>query len=298
MYSSIKGADTMKLGIIGIGNIGGIFTVRFSQELKGENGHEIWIFDTNREKADSLCQVYAEKNKELEYVHISSSPVELCSRAEIIFLAVKPQDAFVLFEQIKEVDFSSKTILSTMAAITLETLENALVTRNIVRIMPNVPISIGKGVIGMTTLSTLSEEKNKEILRLLEGLGLVVDIKEKDFAALTALSGSSPAFVFVIVETLIDSGLMMGLSYDVSKKLVLGTLEGSARLLQEQDDLHPAVMKNKVTSPGGTTIEGIYQLEREGLRGILMKIMLETFNKAQKMSLSAGGDENVHGKSR
>lgn len=280
----------MNLGIIGIGNIGGIFTTRFSQALQTEADHQIWIYDTNEQKTLKFVT--------FSNVHLCHTPAEVCQQAEIIFLAVKPQDAFSLFEQIRGVDVSTKTIVSTMAGITLDTLENALVARNIVRIMPNVPISIGKGVIGITSLSTLSGEKSKEILRLLENLGVVVPLKEKDFAALTALSGSSPAFVFVIVETLIDAGLLMGLSYDISKKLVLGTLEGSTKLLQENDDLHPAVMRNKVTSPGGTTIEGIYQLEREGLRGILLKIMLETFNKAQKMSNPAGKDDHVSGTNR
>ncbi|RAM60027.1 pyrroline-5-carboxylate reductase, partial [Mesotoga sp. SC_3PWM13N19] len=102
-------------------------------------------------------------------------------------------------------------------------------------------------------------------------------------AAVTALSGSGPAFVFVIVESLIDVGLKMGLSYDVARELILGTLGGSVELLKVKGN-HPGEFRHLVTSPGGTTIEGIYSLEREGLRGTIMKALFDTYLRAREIN--------------
>ncbi len=236
----------------------------------------MYFYDKNKNKEEIL--------RKLENSVCEDSPRKVCQNSEAVFLAVKPQDSNSLFNMIKDIDFSNKVIISTMAGVTKESIENGLLTRNIVRIMPNVPISIGKGVIGVDFPDHFSECKVDEICDLLGILGTVVRTEERNFPALTALSGSSPAFIFVIIETLIDAGLMMGLSYDISKKLVLGTLSGTTEMLIDDDDLHPAVMRNKVTSPGGTTIDGVYRLEREGLRGILLKTMLETYNKAVELS--------------
>lgn len=266
----------INIGVIGTGNIGGIFVRQFSEYLKENENSKVYFFDKNEKRAMDFSDI-----KNADYC---DDLKRLCSNSDLIFIAVKPQDSGRLFDEIKEFDFSNKVIISTMAGITRQTMEKGLLTRNIVRIMPNVPISIGKGVIGVDFSDHISQEKVDEICSLLEVLGIVVKIEGKNFPALTALSGSSPAFIFVMIETLIDAGLMMGLSYDVSKKLVLGTLAGTTSLLMENDKLHPAVMRNKVTSPGGTTIDGIYRLEREGLRGILLKTMLETHNKARELS--------------
>ncbi|MCL4407965.1 MAG: pyrroline-5-carboxylate reductase, partial [Thermotogae bacterium] len=112
--------------------------------------------------------------------------------------------------------------------------------------------------------------------------GVLVEIEEKHFAAVTALSGSGPAFIFVIIEALVDAGMKLGLSYDTSMELVIETIKGSAELLQKEGK-HPGEFRHLVTSPGGTTIEGIYSLEREGLRGILMKMIFDTYKKALEL---------------
>ncbi len=115
----------------------------------------------------------------------------------------------------------------------------------------------------------------------METLGKVVEVPEKHMAAVTSLSGSGPAFVFVLIESLIDAGLRLGLSYDLSRELVIETLKGSAELLQVMGN-HPGEFRHIVTSPAGTTIEGIYSLEREGIRGILMKAIYDTYKRAKQ----------------
>jgi len=259
------------IGAIGIGNIGSIIIDRLLESGKFAP-EEIIIFDRSAEKTLRFKP---------HGVIIASSGAEVCERSSFVFLAVKPQDAGDLFSQISKVDFSEKVIISTMTGIPMERISRNLGANKIVRIMPNVPCAVGRGVIGVTFSEAVSKEEFEMVENILSPLGKIVKVREKDFAAVTALSGSGPAFVFVVVEALIDSGLRMGLSYDVSRELILETLKGSAELLQIRGN-HPGEFRHLVTSPGGTTIEGIYSLEREGLRGALMKALFDTYEKAKE----------------
>ncbi|HCZ05786.1 MAG: pyrroline-5-carboxylate reductase [Thermotogota bacterium] len=258
------------VGIIGVGNIGSIIVERLLETGKLDPD-ELVIYDR------SLSKTLKFKDKG---VKIASSSSEVCEEAQLVFLAVKPQDAAELFRQIRSCNFDAKTIISTMTGITIEKIQKATGCKRVVRIMPNVPSAVGKGVIGVAYSAALTEEEKILLKQLLDSLGKTVEVREKDLAAVTALSGSGPAFVFVIVEALIDAGLRMGLSYEVARELVLETLKGSAELLQLRGN-HPGEFRHLVTSPAGTTIEGIFSLEREGLRGSLMKALWDTFEKAR-----------------
>ncbi|OAA32518.1 pyrroline-5-carboxylate reductase [Kosmotoga arenicorallina S304] len=262
----------MDIGIIGIGNIGSILLERFLR-LKSEL--KLYIFNRTPQKMDPY--------RKIDNIICCNGSAEVSEKAEIIFFAVKPQDVSTLFEQVKNVDFTSKVVVSTMAGISMKVLEEELGTKKVVRIMPNIPGMIGKGVTGISYSPNISKEERHSIISLLESIGNVVEVKERDFAAVTALSGSGPAFIFVIVEALIDIGLKMGLSYDKARELILDTVIGSVELLKEKGN-HPGEFRHLVTSPSGTTIEGIYSLEREGLRGTIMKTILDTYIKAGKIN--------------
>ncbi|HHF08271.1 MAG TPA: pyrroline-5-carboxylate reductase, partial [Kosmotoga arenicorallina] len=189
----------MKVGIIGIGNIGSILLKRF---LQMESPLKLYVFNRSPQKLDPY--------RELGNVVCCSSGAEVCEQAKIVFLAVKPQDVSALFEQIKEVDFTGKVVVSTMAGISIKVIEEELNVEKVVRIMPNIPGMIGKGVTGVSFSSAVSKNERDLVLELLGAIGNTVEVKERDFAAVTALSGSGPAFIFVIVEALIDIGLKMG----------------------------------------------------------------------------------------
>lgn len=273
----------MRIGIIGVGNIGSILARKIHDRFLGDV--EMLL----------LCDRFSEKLAVFagdERIVISDDPCAVCEQADVIFFAVKPQDATNLLTQVNGVDFSKKTIVSTMTGISVSKMQKALGAKNVARIMPNVPIDIGKGVIALYFSDSFEEAKKELVFKLLEPLGTVVIVNEKDFPAVTALSGSGPAFIFVIIEALIDVGLKMGLSYDTSRALILDMILGSVELLKEKGN-HPGEFRHIVTSPGGTTIEGIYSLEREGLRGTIMKVLFDTYSRAIDISKKASGENNT-----
>ncbi len=253
----------MKIGIIGVGNIGTIIADALSAA-----GHDLVLVNRRTEKLkkfEGRAQIF--------------SKIENMPDVEILFLCVKPQDAISALKRIKR--SKDRIVISTVTGLKVSTIKTYL-DGDIVRIMPNIPISIGKGVVGITYSEEFAEEKKRIVKSLLSNFGVLVDIDEKHFAAVTALSGSGPAFIFVIIEALVDAGMKLGLSYDISMELVIETIKGSAELLQKEGK-HPGEFRHLVTSPGGTTIEGIYSLEQEGLRGILMKMIFDTYKKAMEL---------------
>ncbi|HEU24813.1 MAG: pyrroline-5-carboxylate reductase [Mesoaciditoga sp.] len=252
----------MKIGIIGVGNIGTIIAEALIDD------HQLVLVNRRTEKLkrfQSKAQIF--------------SKIEEMPDVDILFFCVKPQDATGALKRIKR--SNERVIISTVTGLKMSTIKSYL-EGDIVRIMPNIPISIGKGVVGLTYSEEFPEDKKQTVKSLLSNFGVLVEIEEKHFAAVTALSGSGPAFIFVIIEALVDAGMKLGLSYDTSMELVIETIKGSAELLQKEGK-HPGEYRHLVTSPGGTTIEGIYSLEREGLRGILMKMIFDTYKKALEL---------------
>ncbi|MGC8704964.1 MAG: pyrroline-5-carboxylate reductase [Athalassotoga sp.] len=252
----------MKIGIIGVGNIGTIIAEALIDD------HQLVLVNRRTEKLkrfQSKAQIF--------------SKIEEMPDVDILFFCVKPQDAMGALKRIKR--SNERVIISTVTGLKMSTIKSYL-EGDIVRIMPNIPISIGKGVVGLTYSEEFPEDKKQTVKSLLSNFGVLVEIEEKHFAAVTALSGSGPAFIFVIIEALVDAGMKLGLSYDTSMELVIETIKGSAELLQKEGK-HPGEYRHLVTSPGGTTIEGIYSLEREGLRGILMKMIFDTYKKALEL---------------
>lgn len=260
----------MKIGIIGVGNIGMIIADALSV-----GDHDLVLVNRRTEKLrkfEGRAQIL--------------SKIEEMPDVDVLFFCVKPQDAPNALKRIKK--SKDMITISTVTGLDISTMK-AHLNGEVVRIMPNIPISIGKGVVGITYSEGFTDEKKQMVRSLLSGFGVLVDVDEKDFAAVTALSGSGPAFIFVIIEALVDAGMKLGLSYDTSMELVVETIKGSAELLQREGK-HPGEFRHLVTSPGGTTIEGIYSLEREGLRGILMKMIFDTYKKA--IELQGNSREN------
>lgn len=275
----------MKIGIIGVGTIGGIFAQRLLESLEGLE--ELYLFDRYGEKLNGFAS-------RSDRVRVAGDPTEMLCKCDQLIVAVKPQDSSELLVQLKNGDKNKNdpVLISTIAGGQISVITKKTGMEKIVRIMPNIPSAIGKGVTGVVYSPAVSLAERAQVEKTLETLGEVVQVREKDFAAVTALSGSGPAFAFVIIESLIDVGLKMGLSYAVARDLILATLEGSVELLRAKKDSHPGELKHMVASPGGTTIEGIYSLEREGLRGKIMKALFDTYLRAQELNreLEANND--------
>ncbi len=257
------------IGIIGVGNIGSIIAKRLV-----ESGYfkpqEVVLSNRSFSKIKS----FAENGYR---VTTNRETIEMC---EIIFFCVKPQDSDQLFSNIGQI--GDKVLISTMTAVSIEKIIKQTQCKKVIRIMPNIPSMIGKGVVGAARSKQLDDDTWNKCCKILSCLGKIVEVDEDHIAAVTALSGSAPAFIFVIIEALIDAGIRMGLSYETSRLMVLETIIGSAELLLKLKN-HPGEFRHVVTSPGGTTIEGIYRMEREGIRGALMKTIQETYLKALQL---------------
>ncbi len=257
----------MNVGVVGVGNIGTIIATLLLKEK-----HKLFLVDRHEEKAEKFkdCGFYKD---------VFGLPKEL----DVLFLSIKPQDAKEVMKKISKNDCNYKYIVSTVTGLQIKEIKKYFLNSKVIRIMPNIPISIGKGVIGTSYDASLDQEDKNIISKILNPFGKVIEVKESLISSVTALSGSGPAFVFVIVEALIDAGIKLGLSYEVSMDMILQTLKGSIELL-EKEKKHPGELRHIVTSPAGTTIEGIYSLEQSGLRGILMKTIFDTYQRAFELS--------------
>ena len=208
---------------------------------------------------------------------------ETLSGASVGVLAVKPQSAPLVFAQLDEFQWNDQTMISIVAGLRLEALQDGLGTGSVIRVMPNTPAQIRAGMCVWTAAPEVSDEGRDATRRILGTLGkeLYVD-DEKLIDMSTALSASGPAFVFMFIESLIDAGVYMGMARDMARTLALETVMGSARLVDETGR-HPAELSNMVTSPGGTTAEGLRSLEEDGFRAAVLRAVIAAFEKSKAL---------------
>lgn len=200
----------------------------------------------------------------------------------IVFLAVKPQHVQQVFSQVVASNPSPTLYVSIAAGITLETLRAGLATDRVIRVMPNTPCLVGEGASGFCADKGVSAEDSQSVADLLNAVGVAFPLPEAQLDAVTGLSGSGPAFVYQVIEALSDGGVRVGLPRDVALKLATQTVLGAARMVQETEE-HPGVLKDRVASPGGTTIAGLHALESGRLRATLMDAVVQATNRSQEL---------------
>lgn len=259
----------MHVGIIGVGTIGEIFAERLGRE-----GHKLFAYDILAERLEEVAESYG--------VRKAPSNVALIEWSEVVVIAVKPQAFLSLVEEMKNANLDGKLFISVLAGVATRSYEEELAGVKVVRIMPNLPIKIGKGVIAISRGENVTEEEEEEAAKLLGVLGAVEKVPEEKIDAVTALSGSGAGYVFAIMEALADAGVRIGLDYSQSLRMVAGTMAGSAKMIEETGR-HPAELRNKVCSPSGTTIEGVFVLEEMGIRGILIKAVSAAYKRAKEL---------------
>lgn len=189
--------------------------------------------------------------------------------SDVLILAVKPQNMAALLSEIQPVTTSRHLIISIAAGITLARLATELAYCRLIRVMPNTPCLVRASASAFSPGPTATAKDIELVDRLLRAVGIAYQLPEKLLDAVTGLSGSGPAYIFVLIEALSDGGVRMGLPRDVATALAAQTVLGSAKLLLETG-LHPATLKDMVASPGGTTIAGLQALERGGFRAALI----------------------------
>ena len=239
-------------------------------------------------KANQICisEKVAEKSKELNRtLGISEKSIaEIASQCDPIFLAVKPQDLADLLTQLSK-SLPEKTLLLSIAAgKTTSFIEAGIGKANpVIRIMPNTPAQVGKGVSAISGGKYAKADDLTMATNLLSASGLVVQVAEAQQDAVTALSGSGPAYLFYFVEEMIKSGVALGLSQEIATKLAIGTITGSAAMLQESG-LDAATLRKNVTSPNGTTAAAINEFEKANLAQIINNAMSAAKKRAQELA--------------
>jgi pyrroline-5-carboxylate reductase len=189
--------------------------------------------------------------------------------ADIVFLAVKPSHVGRVATDLEGRLNPERLLVSIAAGIGLARLAADFGTDRVIRVMPNTPCLIGQGAAGFSLGSGATDEDAQTVGRLLNAVGIAFQVDEPLLDAVTGLSGSGPAFVYTVIEALADGGVRMGLPRAIAAALAAQTVRGAAGMVLASDD-HPAVLRDRVASPGGTTIAGIQALEHHGLRAALM----------------------------
>jgi pyrroline-5-carboxylate reductase len=276
-----------KLGFIGGGNmaeamIKGLISAGFV------DAKSIFVSDVVPNRLEFLHSEYKVKT--------TSDNRELVEKSDILILAVKPQVVQKVLENVRDLIDAKKLLVSIAAGVPITTILAVLKSGqdrkyNVVRTMPNTPALVQEGVTAIAAGEDVSKVDIQIAHRLFEAVGKTVDVDEVHLDAVTGLSGSGPAYIFMIIEALSDAGVKMGLSRDVANILTIQTVLGSAKLAWESKK-HPGELKDMVTSPGGTTISGLHTLEAGGLRTTLMNAV----QAATKRSIELGRNAQKQGR--
>jgi pyrroline-5-carboxylate reductase len=250
----------MKLGVIGCGKMA---TALVQGVLKAGVCAKEQIYASDRLQ-DAVKNLAAKCG-----VHAVTNNREAASVSNSILLAVKPGDALEALQEIRE-EAKDKLVISIVAGVKLSALrEVAGMGVRIVRVMPNTPALIHRGAAAYSTGPDVTAEDANVVEKIFSAVGKVFRVKEELLDVVTGLSGSGPAYIYIVIEALADAGVLMGLPRDLALQLAAQTVAGAAEMVL-QSGLHPAQLKDMVTSPGGTTIAGIEALEASGIRAAFL----------------------------
>ena len=204
--------------------------------------------------------------------------------AEVILLAIKPQSLPQIRAELQNQlpVRPDQLVLSILAGVPLSQLETVFPDRPLIRAMPNTPATVGWAMTAIAPNGKTQPEQIAQAYKIFGAIGQVVEVPESLMDAVTGLSGSGPAYVALMIEALADGGVAAGLPRSIAQQLALQTVRGTAELLA-QTELHPAVLKDRVTSPGGTTIAGIAELEKRGFRSALIEAVKAAFRRSQEL---------------
>jgi pyrroline-5-carboxylate reductase len=257
----------MKIAVIGCGVMGSAFARHFAKK------HAVVLCDRDPLRAQNLAQeIKATSNQSL------SASIK---GADFLFLAVKPNDLTEVGKELATALSADQTVMSILAGTPLSALKRYFSSNRLVRLMPNLALMNGEGVIGMT-VEQLDKQMQKTLESLLQGLGLCIWLAEDKLEALTALSGSGIGFILVMIEAMIDGGVYLGFNAKDSKEIVLQTFKGAVALMRGTGK-HPAELKLDISSPGGTTMAGLKVMEAEGVRSGIIHTLVASYEKALTM---------------
>ncbi len=259
-----------KIAIIGVGNMGGALAKAVAGNLKGST---VFIYDKVFEKERDLIR---------NGCIAVAKAVDACKKADVIIIAVKPNIIPAVVSEIKEV-IKDKLLISIAAGIKTTIYEEMIPGQRFIRAMPNMAVAVSEGMTTLVAGMHAGEADIKTAQEIFSATGKVVVIKESLMDVATAVAGSSPAYVFMLIESIADAGVSEGLSRHTSYTMAAQAVMGSAKLMLVNDE-HPGILKDKICSPGGTTIEAVTLLEKGGFRTTVIEAVKACTKKSRDMS--------------
>jgi pyrroline-5-carboxylate reductase len=261
-----------KLGIIGGGVMGEALLSRLIDQ-KLYLPDRIYISEPQAQRQEFLATQYQ--------VNVTADNQTVVAFADVLLLAIKPQVFDLVVAPLKS-GRSDQLVISILAGVPIQRLEAAFPGQPVVRAMPNTPATVGAGITAIAPGSHTQPQHLQLARQLFEAVGEVVEVAEHLIDAVTGLSGSGPGYVAVMIEALIDGGVAVGLPRAIATQLAIQTVLGTAELLQTTG-IHPAELKDRVTSPGGTTIAGISHLESVGFRSALIEAVRTAYERSREL---------------
>ena len=265
----------VRIAVLGAGKMGGILLQAFLKEnlFAAEKIH------ATRTKAESALALSTQWG-----VDVGTDNVEAVRQADLILIAVRPFQVPDLIAEIKPALTIDKTVVSIAASVKTRAIEEASgLDIGVIRAMPNTPSALGAGIAALCRGRFVSAAQMELAQRIFETVGRTVIVEEKHMDAVTGLSGSGPAYIYIIIEALAEAGVKVGLPRDIATQLAAQTAYGSAKMVLETG-YHPALLKDAVTTPAGCTIDGILELEEGGLRVTLIKAVMRATERARQLA--------------
>ena len=262
---------SVKLGVIGGGVMGSAIVSRLLTQGTYQST-DIIISEPTLSQQASLHQQYG--------VEVTGDN-NLAAMAPVLLLAIKPQIFERVVADLKQPN-PLQLVISILAGVSIAQLERAFPDRAVIRAMPNTPATVGMGITAISASEHVQPQQLDLATQIFQAVGEVVTVPESLMDAVTGLSGSGPAYVAIAIEALADGGVAAGLPRPIADRLALQTVLGTAQLIQESN-LHPAQLKDRVTSPGGTTIAGIVKLEQSGFRSALIEAVIAAATRSQEL---------------
>ena len=265
----------VRVAVLGAGKMGGILLQAFlKQNLFSPD--QIHATVGHAERALALSTQWG--------VDVSTNNLEAARQADLILVGVKPFQVPALIEEIRPALTKDKTLLSFAASVKTRAIEDAAgLEIAVIRAMPNTPSALGAGAAALCRGRFVSAAQMELAERIFETVGRTVTVDEKHMDAVTGLSASGPAYIYIIIEALAEAGVKVGLARDIATQLAAQTTFGAAKMVLETG-YHPALLKDAVTTPAGCTIDGILELEEGGLRVTLIKAVMRATERAKQLA--------------
>lgn len=264
-----------KVGIIGMGNMGEAILKTLVKNIQHRTN--IACAEAKPSRASFIVKTYG--------IKCYKNPGDVVKKSDFVILAVKPQDSKTVLQSIAPFFNENKVLISIMAGITTSNILSMIgKTIKVIRIMPNICVKVGEGLMGVSINNHVESVDVEDVKAMFSSMGQTIEVNEELMDSVTALGGSGPAFVLLFLEAMIDAGVKLGLPRDKSSAISSQVIKGTIKML-DMENLHPTLMREMITSPGGTTIAGLATMEQQGFKGIVIRAIEDSCKRSKELSV-------------